>query len=237
MNRKNKILVGIIIVGLIGLGAFMYDMFLAGPNLSQGDKTILVLAVDESEQRPGMGAVDMTFVIQLKNGHVVNYTPVYPGGMKHPTQPEPANAQAQGAGSRLLLHDSLWDADTVKGMNYAKEIVEANTNFTPDVVVAVNTEAMDAIISSAGGVKIKGVQTNISAADIIRENDQLHGGPMTRGEAVLSLVSALSKAAKNEATRGAMIQTALDQYSKGNIVMVPSGSFISLLFSKGFDSL
>jgi len=228
MNRKNRLLTGIVIVGLIGVGALIYGMFLGGPDLSQGERSILILAVDESESRPGMGAVDMAFIVTLKNGSIVNYTPFYPGGMTHPTQPEPPGA---GAGGMMLLHDSLWDTDTVQGMKYAKEIVEHNKGVQIDAVVAVNTEAMDAVISAAQ------LPTTLTAADIIRENDQLHGGSMSRGEAVLALVKDLSKAATNEKTRNSMIQAALDQYSAGNIVMDPSGSFMSLLATKGFNAL
>lgn len=237
MERKNKLIIAIMVVAAIGILAVVWGTFLGGPNLAEGDKSILVLAVDESETRPGMGAVDMAFVVEMKNGSIANYTPVYPSGMRHPTQAEPAEAQAQGAGAKLLLHDSLWDTNIQQGMEYAKEIVEANTNMTPDAVVAVNTEALDAVISSAGQIKVDGEVTNMSAADLVRENDQLHGGNMSRGEAVMALASALSTAANNETSRNAMVQAALDQYSKGNIVMVPEGSFVSLMASKGLGSL
>ncbi|MCL2115391.1 MAG: DUF4012 domain-containing protein [Methanobrevibacter sp.] len=231
MDRKNKLLMGIIIVGLIGVGALIYGLFLSGPDLAQGNKSVLILAVDESESRPGMGAVDMAFMVELENGSIVNYTPIYPGGMRHPTQSAHPDAQAQGAGAMMLLHDSLWDTDTVQGMKYAQEIVEYNTGMKSDAIVAVNTEAIDAVISAAK------IPTSLNAADIVRENDQMYGGSMTRGQAVMSLVRALSRAATNEATRNTMIQTALDQYSNGNIIMEPSGSFMSLLATKGFDSI
>jgi hypothetical protein len=235
MNKKNKLLIGIVIVGLIGLGAIIYSMFLSGPDLSQGSRSVLVLAIDEHEGQPGYGAVDMAFMVQLEEGSIVNYTPIYPGGMRHPTQSASAELQAQGAGAMMLLHDSLWHATTMsditQGMKHAQEIVEHNTGMPSDAVVAVNTEAIDAVISAAN------LPTDLSAADIIREDDQMYGGSMTRGEAVLSLVSALSKSATNEATRTTMIQAALDHYSKGNIIMDPSGAFMSLLATKGFESL
>ncbi|MBZ9571514.1 DUF4012 domain-containing protein [Methanobrevibacter sp. TMH8] len=237
MERRNKLIILIMVVAAIGVLAIVWGTFLGGPNLAQGDKSILVLAVDEGEKRPGMGAVDMAFVVEMKNGSIANYTPVYPHGMRHPTQAEPAEAQAQGAGSKLLLHDSLWSNDTEQGMEYAKEIVEANTNFTPDAVVAVNTEGLDAVIAAAGPIKVDGKEANISAVDLVRENDQLHGGNMTRGQAVMALASALSTAANNPTTRNAMVQAALDQFSKGNIVMVPQGSFVSLMASKGLGSI
>jgi uncharacterized protein DUF4012 len=237
MERKNKLIIAIMVVAAIGILAIVWGTFLGGPDLAQGDKKILVLAVDESETRPGMGAVDMAFMIDMKNGSIANYTPIYPSGMRHPTQAEPSEAQAQGAGAKLLLHDSLWDTNTEQGMQYAKEIVESNTGLKSDAVVAVNTEALDAVISSAGPIKVNGQESNISAIDLVRENDELHGGSLSRGEAVLALAKALSTAANNQTSRDTMIQAALDQYSKGNIVMTPQGSFVSLMASKGLGSL
>ena len=34
-----------------------------------------------------------------------------------------------------------------------------------------------------------------------------------------------------------MTKVALEEYSKGNIVMSPSGSFVKLLTTKGFESI
>jgi len=230
MERQNKLTIAIMIVAAVGVLAVVWGAFLGGPDLAEGNRTILVLAADESEPRAGLGAVDMAFVVNMKDGSITKYIPVYPGGMTHPTQSEPAEAQAQGAGARLLLHDSLWYENNEQGMQWAKEIVESNTNHTPDAVVAINTEAMDAIISAAN------LQTDLSAADIVRENDNMYGGSMTRGEAVLSLVKELSQSATNETNRNGMIQVALDQYSKGNIVMIPEGSFVGLMASKGIGT-
>lgn len=235
MNRKNMLLIAIVFVGLIGLGAILYSTFLTGPDLSQGEKSILILAVDESEPRPGMGAVDMAFMVKLNNGNIVNYTPIYPGDMRHPTQAASPEAQAEGSGSMMLLHDSLWDTDTTQGIKYAEEIVEHNTEMHSDAVVAINTKALDTIIKSAGDLKAKGKSVNISAIDLIREEE--HRGGMKRGDAVLALASALSTASNDPSKRNAMVQAAMDQYSQGNIVMVPSGSFMSLLASKGLGSI
>jgi len=235
MERENKLIVAITIIAAIGILAVLWGTFLGGPNLSEGEKSILVLAVDESEPRPGMGAVDMAFLVELKDGSIKKYTPIYPGGMRHPTVAGPA--EAQSAGDKLLLHDSLWDSDTQKGMHYAKEIIEANTNMNPDAVVAVNIEGLDTVISSAGQHKINGTPVNMSAIDIIRESDELYGGSMSRGDAVMNLATALSTAANNEKIRNTMVQTALDQYAKGNIIMLPEGSFAGLMASKGLGSL
>ncbi|RBQ24350.1 hypothetical protein ALNOE001_02750 [Candidatus Methanobinarius endosymbioticus] len=234
MEKKNKLIIAIMIVAAVGMLAIVWGTFLTGPDLTQGDRMILVLAVDETEERPGLGAVDMAFVVHMKNGNIAKYSPIYPGGLRHPSEPEPAEA---GGGGKLLLHDSLWYEDTEKGMKHAKEIVEAKVNVNIDGVVAVNTKGLNAVISSAGPVKINGTETKISALDLVRENDQLHGGGMTRGEGVMALAKALSQAANNEGIRNKMVQTALDQYSKGNILMIPQGSFTSLMASKSLGSL
>ena len=237
MERQQKLQIAILVVGAIGLLAIIWGAFLSGPDLHQGDRTILVLAADETEPRPGLGAVDMAFLIRMEDGSIKKYQPVYPGGMRHPSAPGPAEAQAQGAGHLLLLHDSLWDADNRKGMQLAKEIVEHNRNISIDAVVAVNTEAIDKIINAAGQLKVNGTPVNISAIDLVRENDQMYGGEMTRGDAVLSLARALSTAATEPAKRESMVKVALDEFSKGSIVASPEGSFMSLVAAKGFESL
>lgn len=238
MDRTRRLLIAILIVVLIGLTAIIAGaLFLGhGSELTQGEKNILVCAIDESEDRPGMGACDMAFIVNLKDGTLKNYTPVYPGDMTHPSAAEPQEAQQQGAGSALLLHDAFWDADNKVGMKYAKEIVEYRTNTTIDSVVAINTQALDAILYAAGPLKINGEITNASGIDIIREDDW--GNGVSRGDAVMGVVRGVAKAASsNPNVKSAMVSAALDQYSKGNIVMDEEGAFAGLLASKGFSSL
>jgi anionic cell wall polymer biosynthesis LytR-Cps2A-Psr (LCP) family protein len=240
MNKNKVLIIAIVIVAVVGIGVIAYGFFsgtIGGPDLTNGKKNILVLAADEGEKRPGLGAVDMSFIITLENGSIKKYTPFYPGGKTHPTASEPAEAQAQGAGSKLLMHESLWYEDNQAGMQLAKEIVESNTNVTIDAVIAANTEAIDAIIKSAGELTVDGQSINISSIDLVRENDQLHGGTMTRGEAVLNLARAISKAATDPNKRAAMVQTAIDQFSKGNIVARPENALMDLASFKGFGSI
>ena len=97
---------------------YYWDICICRKFLASGDKNILVLASDKDEQ-PG-GGVDMAYMVKLENGTIANYTPVYPGGMTHPTK------QALGGlEGPMRLHDCLWDGPE-QGMEYAKEIVEAN---------------------------------------------------------------------------------------------------------------
>ena len=238
MTRTKKLIIAILIVILIGLLASIYGALNTGPNLTQENKDILLLTSDKYEQ--SNGGVDMAFMIHLENGSFANYTPVYPGGMTHPTQP----ASSVLGGGKMFLHDCLYDG-VDDGMQYAKEIVEANTNLTADAVVLVYDEGVDNIIDSIRPLKVDGVETNLSATDIIRENDAYNGyagnegvsGTMSRSDAVMVLVKALAQAAANPDKKATMIQAALNEYSKGNIVMKPEGSFTNLLATKGIESL
>ena len=238
MQRRKKLIIAILLVILVGLLASIYGALNTGPNLTEEDKDILILAADKYEQ--SNGGVDMAFMIHLENGSFKNYTPIYPGGMTHPTQP----ASSALGGGKMFLHDSLYDG-IENGMQYAKEIVEYNTNMTPDAVVLVYDEGVDNVIDSIRPIKVDGVETNLSATDIIRENDAYNGyagsenmpGTMSRSDAVMVLVKALAKAAADPDKKATMAKAALDEYSKGNIVMQPEGSFTKLLATKGIESI
>ena len=236
MDRTKKLLIGIIIVVLIGLIAIIASALFIGHDveLTEGDRTILVCAIDESEDRPGMGACDMAFLVYLKDGTLTSYEPVYPGGLTHPNATEPLEAQQQGAGSALLLHDAFWDADNAKDMQLAKEIVEYATNTQIDSVVAINVEALDAVLSAAAPLEVNGSTLNASGMDFIREEDWNNG--VSRGDAVMEIVKAAANSANDPVKKSAMVNAALDQYSKGNIIMDQQGSFVSLLASKGIES-
>ena len=238
MDRTKKLIVAILIVVLIGLILIIAGaLFMSGSNgeLAQGTKNVLICAIDESEDRQGMGACDMAFIVRLEDGNLKNYTPIYPGGMTHPTASEPQEYQQQGAGSRLLMHDAFYSSDNAECMKLAKEIVEYNTNESVDNVVAINSAALDAILSAAGPLDINGTTTTASGIDIIREDDW--GNGVSRGDAVLGIVKAAAQKAKDSNTKSAMINAAIDQYSKGNIIMDEQGAFIGLLASKGIENV
>ena len=237
MNRTKKLIIAILVIVLIGLLAVIFGALFSGPDLTAESKNILVLASDKNEQ--SNGGVDMAFMIRLENGSLKNYTPVYPGGMTHPTQPAPG-----GLGGKMFMHDCLWDG-VDQGMEYAKEIVEANTGMKADAVVVVYDEAVDNIINSVRPLKVDGEVTNLTATEIIRQNDAYQGYPgnenvegnMSRGDAVMVLVKALANAAKDPNKKNTMIQTALKEYSEGDIIMKPEGSFTRLLATKGFETI
>lgn len=237
MRRRKRLIIAILIVILIGLLTIIAGALFVHNNgsLDTGDRNILVCAIDESEPRPGMGACDMAFIVHMHNGEIINYTAIYPHGLTHPTAAEPAEAQSQGAGSRLLLHDAFWDKDNEASMRLAREIVEYQTNTTIDAVVAINSKGLDAILSAASPLEINGQAINASGIDIIREEQNDNGS--TRGDAVLDIVRAAAKAATDPQKKSKMVNVALDQYTKGNIVMTPQGSFVGLLASKGIENI
>lgn len=235
MDRTRKLIIGVIIIVLIGLIALIAGTLFLGSDteLTEGNKNILVCAIDESETRAGMGACDMAFIVHLENGTLKNYTAIYPGGMTHPNASEPSEAQSQGAGPNLLLHDAFWEADNAHSMQLAKEIVEYNTNTSIDSVVAINSQALDAVLAAAGTLDINGTPMQVRGIDFIRE-DTSNG--VSRGDAVLEIVKAAANAAKDPEVKSSMVNAAIDQYSKGNIVMDEQGAFVKLLASKGIET-
>ncbi|MDL2246310.1 DUF4012 domain-containing protein [Methanobrevibacter sp. OttesenSCG-928-K11] len=237
MKRTKKLIIAnlaVILVGLLAITAGM--LFITNDSeLATGTKNILVCAIDEGEARPGMGACDMAFVIELQDGVLTNYTAIYPSGLTHPTEEEPAEAQAQGAGEKLLLHEAFWYEDNEKSMQNAKEIVEYQKGIPIDAVVAINSEAIDSIISAASPLEIDGEQIDASGIDFIRDEQDEDG--LSRGDAVMNVAKALAESANDPVKRSKIVETAMDQYSKGNIIMSPEEGFVGLLASKGLGSL
>ena len=158
---------------------------------------------------------------------------------EHPSQPAPGNLRGN-----MRFHDCLWNG-VEQGMEYAKEIVEARNGTHIDAVVVIYDEGLDNIIDSVRPLEVDGEVTNLSATDIIRENDNYNGykgnggvtGTMNRADAVMVLVKALSTAAKDPDKKETMVKAAMNEYNKGNIVMTPKGSFARLLATKGFESI
>lgn len=239
MKRRYKIIIILLIVVLAGLLIAVGSIFFNdSPDLNLGDKNILVLAVDKNEQTGG--GLDMAFMVRLDNGTLANYTPIYPGGMTHPNKTAPG-----GLSGPMYLHDSLWNGPE-EGIENAKEIVEYNTGMHADAVVIVYDTGLDAVIDSIRPLEVNGVVTNLSAVDIVRQNDNYAGyagrdtgitGNMSRGDAVLVLAEALAQAAQDPDKRDTMINVAIQQYNEGNIIMEPQDSFVKLMATKGLESL
>lgn len=239
MKTRNKIILAIIAIIIIALGAFTaikFNELSSEEDLLKGDQNLLVLGIDESETRPGLGAVDMAFIVHLSDGVVTNYTPIYPGGMRHESVSEPEEFQALGAGSMLLLHDSFYWEDSEKDSILAKEIVEQNTGENITMTVAITASALDQICIAAEPLYDEnGNEITIRGIDFIREDQSSNGN--SRGDAVIRFAKILINAAQDENIKNSMMQAAFDQYNQGQIVMYPQGVFEKLLASKGLDAI
>ncbi|MCD7782214.1 MAG: DUF4012 domain-containing protein [Methanosphaera sp.] len=223
MVSKKKILLVVILAIIVVAGVYVYVTYHQATETFGGDTNILVLCTDPSEQRPGIGAVDMAFVISLSNGSLGNVTPIYPGGMTHPTMEPTDSMKAEGL-TQVYLHDSLWSDDLENGTKIAQEIVEYNTNISTDMVVVVTPDAIDALIDSVGSVYSDGqLVENISSIDFLREDQSENG--VSRGDSIESLANGIIDAAKNNDNKQELVQAILDQYSQGNIQAVPSDVF------------
>lgn len=231
---KIKILLLIILI-LIGVAAafviYQYEQP-ASSNVMRGDHTILLLCVDPSEKRPGMGGVDMAFAVHVKDGNIVNMTSIYPGGMMHPTAMEPAGA---GTG-RLMMHDTLWDADPAVGAKLAQETVQSNTGIKTDAVVMVTPTAIDAFIAAVGPINVPG-QGNVTGNSIQFIREEQNTGGMNRSSAVQAIMKPILNATKDPSKYAALTQVAVDQYTKGNIVVIPKDLFTQFAISKGINSI
>ncbi len=236
MSWKKKIAIIILLIFIAGIVvvAYEYETTSADVNVLQGDHNILILCADPSEKRPGIGAVDMAFVIGTHNGSVKNITPIYPHLLASPTVDPPAELKAQGD-TKLYLHDSLWWADTEYDAKVAQEIVQYNKGYKTDVVVIVTPEAVDALIKSIGPIYVNGTDVTGSSIDFVR-NEQYSGG-MSRGKAVESVMKPMINAIKDKNKFSALLQAATTQYAKGNIVVVPKDAFVKIAIAYGFKSL
>ena len=236
MSWKKKIAIIILLIFVAGLlfVAYEYQTTTSAENILQGDHNILILCADPSEKRPGIGAVDMAFVISTHDGNVVNVTPIYPHLLASPTVAPPAEVKAQGD-TKLYLHDSLWWADTDYDAKVAQEIVQYNKGYKTDIVVVVTPDAVDALINAIGPIYANGTDVTNSSIAFVR-NEQYNEN-MSRGEAVKSVMDPMISAIKDKSKFSAFLQTATTQYAMGNIVVVPKDAFVKIAIAYGFKSL
>lgn len=236
MRKIVKILIVIILILLASVAAFVIYQYEqpSSTNVMKGDHNILLLTADPSEKRPGVGGVDMAFVIHVTDGDIKNLTPIYPGGMYHPTAQEPAAANA--GNGRLMFHDVLWDANITQDTVLAQQIVKYNTNITTDAVVIVTPDAVDAVLNSIGPINIPGYNGNgTNAAVAYIRNESEYSNNMSRGNATETLMKPVMAAAKDPSKAPALFSAILSQYSKGNIIVVPSDLMTQFAISKGLN--
>ncbi|WP_455645353.1 DUF4012 domain-containing protein [Methanosphaera sp.] len=235
MVSKKKIVLIAIIALIVVVGVYLLVNYHQAEASFSGEHHILVLCTDPSENRPGIGAVDMAFVVTVNDGNVGNVTPVYPGGLAHPTLTPTADMQAEGL-TLWYLHDSLWSDDLENGTKIAQEIVEYHTGMTTDLVIVVTPTAIDALIDAVGPVYSNGeLVENISSIDFLREDQSNNGA--TRGDAVEGLAEGIIESAQKNNNKADLIKAALEQYTAGNIQAVPADKFSQFVSYEGFSSL
>ncbi len=237
MSWKKKIAIIILLIFIAGIlfVAYEYETTSSAVNVLEGDHNILILCADPSEKRPGIGAVDMAFVVHTTDGNIKNVTPIYPGGMAHPTASPPQYLKDTQGVNKLYLHDSLWSADVENGTKLAQEIVEYHTGYKTDIVVVVTPDAIDALINAIGPIYVNG--TDVTGSSIAFVRDEQYNKGMSRGEAVESVMKPMINATKDKSKFTTLIQTATAQYAQGNIVVVPKDAFIKIAIAYGFKSL
>lgn len=230
MNKKGIIII-ILILAMVGIVAGAYYLFIGNSvDVSVGEHEVLVLCVDPSEKRPGLGAVDMAYIVTMNDGKVTNKTPLYPHDMVHPTAPVPTYLKNLGE-TKLRLHDSFWENDTEKDAKLAQEIVEYNTGIKTDIVLVVTPEAVNAVINAIGPISVPGSgQVTGSSIQWLRENQE---GGVTRGDAVGSVMSAIFNATNDKSKMLILLNVGINQYNAGNIYVFPKGAFSKFLISEG----
>lgn len=233
MDKKSIIII-ILFLAIVGLSVSAYQLYVStSENVTLGEHNVLLLCTDPSEGRPGMGAVDMAFIIKLKDGNITKITPVYPGGMMHPTAPVPDYLKSIGE-SKLRLHDSLWDNDTEKDVKLAQEIVQINTGQKSDVVLVVTVDAVDAALRSIGPIYVEGLG-DVSGNSLQLLRDEQNGG-VSRGDAVQGMMTAILNTTQNDKSKYlTLINVGVNQYNQGNIYVYPKGAFAQFLISEGIQ--
>jgi len=222
----------ILVAAVAGFVAYEYEQP-ASTNVVKGTHNILLLCDDPTEDQgtEGIGSVDMAFAVTVVDGKVKNITSIYPGGLRSATYTEPSEL---GSGM-LLLHDSLYGVSTEEGAKRAQEIVEHNKGIKTDAVIMATPDAINALFAAVGPIEVNGKnQTVTDSIGYIRNMTEVPGSTETRGPAVHDLMDPLIKAAEsNPATYAKLASVVVDQYSKGNIRVVPKDLITQFAVANG----
>ena len=229
-----KKIIAIILI-LLAIGAFIGTIFMVlGYRNSTGDYQILLLYEVPNDHSPGVGTVDMAFVIYMKNYDAINMTPLYPDGMYHPNATAPVAVQQQGGGKRLLLKDTLMTNDTETGAKLAQETVEYNTGIKTDAVVIMNPTAVDAMINAAGPLYVEDIgYVNSTSLNYLSNEQTLR---QTRGYSMYSVMRTLMET-YHTLKRPLLLLAVANQYQQGNIIAIPQELFIQLGIASGINKL
>ncbi len=237
MVSKKQIVLAIILILIVAIVATGFSFFMnyqQGKSSFQGKHNVLVLCTDPTEQRAGVGAVDMAFIIELNDGRLGEVTPVYPGGLYDPSLTPPPDLRSEGV-SQWYLHDSLWTENLEEGTQRAQQIVKYNTGEDTDIVVVVTPDAIDAMINTVGPVYSNGQEVTTDSLEFLR-NDQDENGA-TRGDAIEGLADGIIDATRSSGKKVELLSTVTDQYAKGNIQVVPQNVFEKLIAYAGINNM
>jgi hypothetical protein len=102
------------------------------------------------------------------------------------------------------------------------------------MVLVVTPEAIDALINAVGPVYSDGKEVTSSSIDFLRD-DQKEGA--TRGDAIEGLADGIKDAASKNNKKPQLIQAAMDQFSKGNIKVVPEDKFAPFISYGGISNI
>ena len=233
----HDIIIIILFITILGLSYNTYSHFHSTTKtIIDGNHNILVLCADPSEARPGVGGMDLAFLIKMSDGSIKNVSTIYPGGMVHPNATTPPDLKEAGGGDYYRLHDTLWTKDIKHGTELAQEIVELYTGQKTDIVVIVTPEAVDAVIRSIGPIYVEGLgDVSGNSIELIRYEE--NGESQSRGITVRAIMGAMLNATNDRSKYLAMANAALNQYNKGNIYVFPEGIVGEFAISLGMKKI
>jgi hypothetical protein len=236
MRRKNVLIIAVILILVCitsAAAAFLYINVTSDPHI--GNSILVMLVDDGGEHEPSIGAADFEFVVQLNNNSdVTNLTPINPHGLYLPNA-TPAIEMHNVGINQLYLHDTLYDTDLATGAKHAQEIVEDDKGLKTDSVVIIKPQAVDAILTSIGGVTINGTLVTNNSISFLRQEQSVDN--ISRADAVESMGYAIKDAAKNSSKRSAMIQAITLQYAEGNIIVIPNNLFYKIITTTSMNKL
>lgn len=230
------ILVVILLAGsVIAYGAYQGEQP-SSANIMKGDHNVFILLTND-EQNPGTQVVDMAFSIKLVNGNIGNVTPIYPLGLRSTTLKEPSS---YGTGN-LLLKDTFWNNDTTQddADADAQKIVQENTKIKTDAVVIIKYPAAKAFLDAISPVNIPGygeVGSNNSEAFLKYMTFDVPTSTLKAGETEVVLPP-IYKAATSSSKQSALVEAGIQQYTEGNIIVIPQNIIPQIVISKAMNYL
>lgn len=245
MNRKLVLLlIPLIVLGTLA-GCLTYNYYVGVKSGTWENHKLLVILIDDTEGQAGggPGAVDMAYVLNVVNGSINNTIPIYPGSMQASNNiSAPPDVPKE---KHLKLVDSFYWSNMTQDSQYAQEIVHQSTGIKTDGVVILKPAAVDAIISVVGPIYVNGTLVNGTDINGTLEGDdainfvrslQYHDN-MSRGEAVNTLAYTIKNASTNKAKMPVLMSTITEQYSQGNLIVVPSNLFNQMITEEGINKI